>query len=170
MNKIGAFAAGFVDDVVGIGDDIGVIPGGSSEGAGSGIAGEGVVERVAGGGECRSAGEGDLLQMIPEGEADGALNKIGAFAAGFVDLITGGIHHIGVITAATGHRVVAAAPINGVVAAVACECVGEAVSDGVDIARTRQGDVFNVVACGVTNGALDQIGAGTVRFGNHITG
>ena len=52
LNQVVAFTNGFLDDIAGIGDDVGVIACSSSEGAGCPVTGEGVVKRIACGGEC----------------------------------------------------------------------------------------------------------------------
>ena len=123
-----------------------VVAGAAIEHVVAGIAGQDVVERVAGavdGGRCRSAsGSRHWRQRV----ADAALDRVGAFAELSVDHVAGVVDHIGIVAGAADQRVVAGAAVEHVAAGVAGEDVVERVAGAVDGGRAGQRQVLDIGA------------------------
>ena len=134
----------------------------------AGVAGELVVQRVAGAGQVFKAGELQVFQVgaqhIGQRRADGVGAGVGAFRDG----VARGVHHIGVVAQATGHGVVAASAVEHVVAAVAGEHVVVGVATAIDVGGAGELQAFDVFTQRETDAGLHEVGSGTCRFGDGV--
>ena len=99
---------------------------------GTDVAGNRVVEAVAGAVDGGLAGQDQVFHMIRKGVADGAENRVRAFAGVLGHHVGGVVHHVGVVAVAAGHGVVAGAAVERVVAVPAVQrVVADAAEKGI---------------------------------------
>ena len=131
LDRVGSIAIGLVGDVARIVDHIGVIAGTAhhrigacttiqrviaaetGEHVGTRIAGDDVIEVIAGPCDCGRAGERQVLDCAKGSQREGqrCLDRVDAIATGFIDDVAGIVHHIDVVAKAAKHRVGAEAAI-----------------------------------------------------------
>ena len=110
----------------------------------AGVAGECVVQRVAGGVDVAGAGQRQVLDIGAQRVADAGLHRVGALVAAFRHHVAGAVHHIDVVARAADQGVVASAAIEGVVAGIAGERVVQRVAGGIDVAGAGQRQVLDI--------------------------
>jgi hypothetical protein len=129
LDRIGAFAEGFDDDVIRPVDDIGVVAQSAEQGVDSttaiehvvaGVASQVVAQRVAGSVDIGGAGQRDVVsELAHQAEAHRASDCVRAGIACFDHLVAGIVHDVDVIAGAALHDVGAGAAVQGVLIGVA---------------------------------------------------
>src|SRR6185436_4273263 len=177
---VAAFARVFRNDVHQAVDHVGVITQAARHGVGTEsavkyvvaiVAGERVIERIAGGVDVPGAGEGQVLQVRPEGEAYRGLHAVDAArhpGQGLDHLVEHVVHDIGVVARAPAHRVGASATVEQVVAGIAGERVVERIAGGVDVGRAGEYKVLDVVRQAIAHRGLHGVGAAGGILGRDI--
>ena len=99
----------------------GVQPGAAVERVVAAVAGDDVVEPVAGAVDVAAAGQGEVLDIGGERVADRRPHRVDAFADGFRDDVADVVDDIGVVAEAADHAVGAGAAVERVVAGAAGE-------------------------------------------------
>ena len=172
LDGIDAAQSNFGDHVTGIVDHIDIAAGAAGhrigtsaaiEGIGFFVAGQAVVEFIAGPVDCGQTGEHQILEIGAQSAGDARLYGVVAFARGLGDHIARIVDNIGIIAQATNHGIQTQAAIKGVVAQAAIEGIiaGEAVEnvffDGRQwLASDGLGRVYNVgTACAVDDYAAN---------------
>ena len=155
------------------------------------IAGEDVVERVAGTIDVGRPGQrqvldaADGMDRVGKAEAHRGLNRVRAVATGLVDHVARIVDHIGVVARAAEHRVgtgtaiesiVAAKPGQDIRAAIADEDVVEIVAGTIDVGRPGQRQVLdaaqgmNRVGKAEGDRRLNQVNTVATGLVNHVAG
>jgi hypothetical protein len=177
LHRVDARVEGFRHHVAGIVNDISVVAETADHGVGTNtavenivaaVAGDRVVEPVAGAVDIAAAGQGQILDIGADGVGDRRLHRVGARVERFRHHVAGVVDHIGVVAEAADHGVGAGAAIENVVAAVAGDRVGEAVAGAVDVAAAGQRQVLDIGADGVGDRRLHRVGARVEHLRHHV--
>ena len=141
LHGVSAFVEGLRHHIAGILHDIGVAAGAAGEHVDAAVAGDDVVEAVAGAVDVSGAGQGQVLDICAERVSDRRLHRVGAGAdaGGFRHHIAGVVDDVGVVAGAADHSVGAAGAVERVGASVAGDGVGEAVAGAIDVGDYRSG-------------------------------
>ena len=132
--------------VVAIATDQGVGAGSSIQDIVAGIADDGVVARVADAIDVARVGEGEILQVVAQREADRRLHRVSACAPILGDGVAGIVDDIGVVTGTAGHRVRSGSAVEDIAAEVAGDRIVCAVPRAIDIRAAGQRQVLEIVA------------------------
>ena len=175
LDDIGATAAGLADLVAEVVDDIGVVAaaarqavraGSAIQRVGAGIAGDDVVEPVAGAAD-RRAGQRQVLDIGAEGEVDARLDRVDALAGRLGHLVAEIVDDIGIVAVTAGQAIRADGTIQRIGDGVADNDVVEPVAGAAD-RRTSQRQVLDVSAQGEVDARLDRVGALAGQFGDLV--
>ena len=176
VDHVDSRIAGFHHQVIGVVDDVGVIAQATLQGVATFFAVEQVValvahqqvgQGVAGAAEVGGPGQGEVVDMVAQGQAQGGHDGVIAFAAGFLHHVGGVVHPVGVVTAAAHHQVGASTPVNEVGTGVADDRVVQLIARGIDGASAGQGQVFEVGPQGPGDAAAHGVSAVAAAF-NHL--
>ena len=139
-HRIGA-AVGILTDTISGPDHIGIVAGSTREHIDPTIAGEHVVERIAGPVQIGRAGEGQVLHMGAQRVGHAALHRIDAFVGQFSHDIARHIDHVGVIVGPTHHGIGPGAAIKQVMALPASQRIVAGQSGQAIVASSPDQDV-----------------------------
>ena len=165
------------DDVAAVVHPVGVVAGAAGQGVGAraaiqhvgtGIAGDLVVEFVAGAGDVGAAGQHQVLEVAPQRVAQGRDHGVGTAVGVFSHHVAGVVDHVGVVAPAAGHRVGALAAVQHVPAGVAGQGVVQLVAGAVDAGGPGEQQVLQVVAQRVGDGRAHRVAALGGDFGHHV--
>ena len=101
----------------------GVVASAAHQGVAAVVACKGVGQVVAGTVNGGTACEGEVLDVVAQGESGGALDRVGALTCHFVDHIEAVVHHIGVVAYATAQAIHSCATVQAVVTSPGCQGV-----------------------------------------------
>ena len=122
------------------------------------VAGELVVEVIAGAVDVGIALQHQIFDIGAEREGGGAADVVGALVGQLDHLIAGVLHHVGVVAGAAGQDVDAC---------VVADRVSERVAGAVDVAGAGQIQVLDIVGQREVNAGGDEIGA-LARLLDHL--
>ena len=136
----------------------------------AGPAGDDVGQGVAGSGEVADTGEAQVLDVGAQGVGvGGGQHRVGALGRRFHDHVEGAVDGVGVIAQAADQHVVAAEPVERVIAGTAGDHVGQGVAGTGEVADPGEGQVLDVGAQGVDVGARQhRIGTRRGQFGGDV--
>ena len=134
------------------------------------VAGEAVVEPIAGAVDIAGAGQDQVLDLVLEVVADRAVDDVGAAAGRLDDDVEAVVDEIGIVAAAADHGVAAGAAVEDVGARIAGEDVGEAVAGAVEVAGAGEDEPLDLGAENVVQRALDGVGAAARQLGHDVAG
>ena len=185
-HRIGAFASSLDHAVAGIIQDVGVVAaaarhhvstGATVEGVAAAVAGDEVVQFVAGPVDSAVAGESEVFQVLPERVGSVRAHRVDAFIGELHHAVPAIVHHIGIVADAADEGVGARAAIEpiialkavqGVGATVAFDGVAQFVADTVDIRLAGECEVLDVISQGIRDGGFDRVGPLAGILLNHI--
>jgi hypothetical protein len=179
LDRVGALVRELAHRVAGVVDDIGVVAGAARHRVGPGaaiepvrpaVAGERVVERVAGAVDVGGPGQDQVLDIGAERVGERALDRVGALVHQFDHRVAGVVDDIGVVAGAARHRVGPGAAVEAVRSAVAGQHVVERVAGAVDVGGAGQDQVLDIGAERVADRALDRVSALVHQLRHRVAG
>ena len=150
--------------------DIGVVAGAAREDVDPGIAAEHVGQPIAGAVDVAAAGEGQVLQVGAQREADRSEHRVdhAGHRGKFAYRVARIVHHIGVGARASDQRVGAGPAVEHVRRGIAGDDIVEPVARAVDGGGSRQRKVFKVGPQRVADRGLHRVGAFIQVLGDDI--
>ena len=179
LNRIGALAGQFGDDIEAAVDQIGVIAlatghrviaGATINDIDAIVTGDDVGQTIACGIQICRTRQQQVFKVQAQRIGNGTAHRVGTSVQGLIDHIACVIDQIGVIAQTTGHRIGAGTTIQHVIAAVAGQAVSQRITAAVDGRCTGQGQIFKVGTQGPGDAGLHGVIALIGQFGDDIAG
>ena len=178
VHRVDALIGEFSHHITGVVDKIGVVARAARHGVRTRravenvvihVAGECVIERIAGGVGCRYAGQRQVLKVIAKRERHRGLHGVRAFRSILGNGVALVIHNISIVARATQQRVGVCAAIEYVVAGVANDAIGSGIAGAVDRGGAGQHQVFHLGRQRVCHAGFHRVEPAARQFVDRIT-